>query len=227
MTHNTVLDRRFFLASTGSLLALALAGCTTTSPTTPEIAPPAPAPRFPEAALHMYRAAPEEQFPIPAVDLQRLDPAYYRDVVDYPTSEVPGTVVVDTPNRYLYHVHAGGTATRYGVGIGRAGFDWAGRAHIAYGREWPVWTPPQAMIERQPQLEKWRHGQPPGIENALGARALYIHQGNQDTLYRLHGTGEAHTIGKAVSSGCVRLLHQDIIHLYEHVKWGAPIVVLA
>lgn len=175
----------------------------------------------------MYRAMPEEDFPVPAVDLRHLDPAFYRTTVDYSTAEAPGTVIVDTTGRYLYHVEAGGRATRYGVGIGRAGFAWSGRAHIAYGREWPVWTPPSDMIERQPELEKWRQGQPPGIDNPMGARSLYIHQGNRDTLYRLHGTGEAHTIGKAISSGCVRLLHQDIIHLYDRVKWGSPLVVLA
>jgi len=208
------------------MLGLAMSGCTTSFPGSAEIIPQPPAPEFPEDVLLMYRAMPRERFPIPAVDLTRLDPAFYRSVVDYPTSEAPGTVIVDTPNRYLYHVRDGGTATRYGVGIGRAGFQWSGRAHIAYGREWPVWTPPADMIARQPSLEKWRHGQPPGIDNALGARALYIHQGNRDTLYRLHGTGEAHTIGKAISSGCVRLLHQDIIHLYDSVRWGSPIVVL-
>ena len=174
----------------------------------------------------MYRAIPEEEFPIPAVDLTRLDPRYYRQVVDYPTSEKPGTVVVDTGYRYLYHVQDGGTAMRYGVGIGKAGFEWAGRAHIAYKRKWPVWTPPADMIKRQPQLERWRHGQPASIDNPLGARALYIHQGSQDTLYRLHGTAEAWTIGKAVSSGCVRLLHQDVIDLYERVRPGSAIVVL-
>ncbi len=225
MTTDFPMDRRQFLGTAASVFGVALAGCTTTQPPI-DGPPPAPMPQFPEAATLMYRAMPEERFPIPAVNLTRLDPAFYREVVAYPTPEAPGTVIVDTPNCYLYHVQAGGTATRYGVGIGRAGFEWAGRAHIAYGREWPVWTPPADMIERQPSVAKWRHGQPPGIDNALGARALYIHQGNRDTLYRLHGTGEAHTIGKAVSSGCVRLLHQDIIHLYQHVKWGSPIVVL-
>ncbi len=175
----------------------------------------------------MYRAMPEERFPIPSVDLTRLDPRYYRQMVEYPSVEEPGTVIVDTAGRYLYHVQDGGRAMRYGVGIGRAGFEWSGRAHVAYGREWPVWTPPADMIARQPSLEKWRKGgQPPSITNPLGARALYIHQGNEDTLYRLHGTGEVGTIGKAVSSGCVRLLHQDIIHLYDNVRWGSPLVVL-
>lgn len=175
----------------------------------------------------MYRAMPEEEFAVPAVDLGQLDPRYYRAVVDYATNEPEGTVIVETSTCYLYHVGENGTATRYGVGIGRAGFSWSGRAHIAYKREWPVWTPPAAMIEREPELEKWRHGQPPGIDNALGARALYIHQGNTDTLYRIHGTGQAWTIGKAVSSGCVRLLNQDVIHLHERVRPGSAIVVRA
>lgn len=227
LTTYPIINRRLFLGGTASVLGLAVAGCTTTDVAiTPEIAAAAPVPHYPDDVLQMYRAMPEEQFAVPAVDLKRLDPAFYRAVVDYPTEEVPGTVIVDTPNRYLYHVQKGGMATRYGVGIGKAGFEWSGRAHIAYGREWPVWTPPADMIARQPSVAKWRRGQPPGIDNALGARALYIHQGNRDTLYRLHGTGEAHTIGKAISSGCVRLMHQDIIHLYQEVRWGSPIVVL-
>ena len=227
MTKSFVPERRSFLAASGSFLALALAGCSTSARQTISVAQPAPKQRFDDAVLSMYRAMPEEEFPVPAADLSSLDPAFYRTAVDYVTSEAPGTVVVDTATRYLYHVEAGGTAMRYGVGIGRAGFAWSGRAHVAYGRKWPVWTPPSDMIERQPELEKWRHGQPPGLDNPMGARSLYIHQGNKDTLYRLHGTAEAHTIGKAISSGCVRLLHQDIIHLYERVKWGSPLVVLA
>jgi lipoprotein-anchoring transpeptidase ErfK/SrfK len=236
------LTRRNLLGSFGSLLALSATGCATTVPELPLSAAPAfaPPPSPPlvsldaspaltgdEDPLLMYAAMPNERFPIPAVDLQRLDPRYIRRTVDYVTAEMPGTVVVDTATRYLYHVGSNGTATRYGAGIGAGGFAWSGRAHIAYKREWPVWTPPDAMIQRQPRLEKWRNGQPPGITNPLGARALYIHQGNQDTLYRIHGTGEAHTIGKAVSSGCVRLLHQDVIHLHDHVRSGSPIVVLA
>lgn len=218
-------SRRRLLAGMGSLLTLAMAGCTTTSSEPPAPAEPAPPP-IPEHVRLMYRAMPEEDFPIPAVDLAQLDPQYYRQVVDYPTPEEPGTVVVDTANRFLYHVQDGGTAMRYGIGVGRAGFEWSGRAHVAYKRKWPTWTPPSDMIERQPALEKWRHGQPPGIDNPLGARALYIHQGNKDTLYRLHGTGETWTIGKAVSSGCVRLLHQDVIDLYERVRSGSALVVL-
>lgn len=174
----------------------------------------------------MYAARPEEQFPLPAVDLRYLDPRYFRQRVAYPTVEKPGTVIVDTANFYLYHVEDDGMAMRYGAGLGRAGFEWSGRGHIAYTRAWPVWTPPSEMVDRQPELEKWRHGQPPGLDNPLGARALYIHQGNRDTIYRVHGTGETWTIGHAVSSGCVRLLHHDIIHLADNIRYGSTIVVM-
>jgi lipoprotein-anchoring transpeptidase ErfK/SrfK len=115
---------------------------------------------------------------------------------------------------------------RYGVGIGRDGFSWSGRARIAYKREWPTWTPPAEMIARQPELEPYRHGMAPGLDNPLGPRALYIFQGNRDTLYRLHGNPDERSIGKAVSSGCVRLLDQDVIDLYNRVPAGSPILVV-
>lgn len=224
MTLSPSLSRRGFLAGASSLLAMTAAGCVTTTPrvtTAPEMPPV-----FPEHVQMMYRAMPEEQFPVPAVDLRYLKPSHYRQRVDYPTIEKVGTVIVDTANRYLYHVEEGGTAMRYGVGIGRAGFEWSGRGHIAYKRAWPTWTPPSEMIARQPELEQWRRGQPPGLDNPLGARALYIHEGNRDTIYRIHGTGETWTIGDAVSSGCVRLLHQDVIDLADRVRPGSAIIVL-
>ncbi|HCO56253.1 L,D-transpeptidase [Pelagibacterium nitratireducens] len=217
------LSRRGFMAGASSLLAATAAGCTTT--TQPRTQIQLPPPISPEVVA-MYAAMPEEQFAVPAVDLRYLDQKYYRQRVPYPTSEKVGTVIVDTPNFYLYHVEDGGTAMRYGAGLGRAGFEWSGRGHIAYSREWPIWTPPSEMVDRQPELEKWRNGQPPGLDNPLGARALYIHEGNRDTIYRIHGTGETWTIGHAVSSGCVRLLHQDVIHLADAVRFGSTIVVL-
>lgn len=223
MTYANSLSRRGFLVGASSLVALTAAGCATTMPPQSRTNLPPP---IPDDVLMMYRAMPEEKFPLPAADLRYLKPQYYRRRVDYATTEKPGTVIVDTPNRYLYHVEEGGTAMRYGVGIGRAGFEWSGRGHIAYSREWPTWTPPAEMIERQPELEKWRHGQPPGLDNPLGARALYIHEGNRDTIYRIHGTEESWTIGEAISSGCVRLIHQDVIDLADRVRPGSPIVVL-
>ena len=119
-----------------------------------------------------------------------------------------------------------GKAMRYGIGVGRAGFAWKGSARVAAKKPWPTWTPPKEMIEREPELEKYAKGMPPGLENPLGARALYIFQNGRDTLYRVHGSREAHTIGRAVSSGCIRLLNQDVIDLYDRVKPGAKIVVL-
>lgn len=221
-------SRRTVLAGFASLAALALAGCSTTGSSRPTVATAEPPTRVvPPEVLAMYGPLPDEDFPIPAAPIHLLDPIYWRQEVANTTGEPEGTVVVDTANRFLYWTEPNGRAMRYGVGIGRAGFEWNGRAHIAYKRKWPTWTPPSEMIERQPEIEKYRHGQPPGLDNALGPRALYIHQGNRDTLYRVHGNMDVHSIGKAVSSGCVRLLYHDVIDLYERVRPGAPIVVLA
>ncbi|MBO0344888.1 L,D-transpeptidase [Roseibium limicola] len=218
------LSRRSFIVSASAAL---LAGCASNSRPMPQAMAPTPGTlrRIDPAYVQMYSALPQERFPIPAVDLQKIDPVYYRQIVDYPTSEPAGTIVVDTPNRFLYLTMEHGKAMRYGVGIGRDGFTWSGEARIAYKREWPTWTPPSEMIDRQPELEKYRNGMPPALDNPLGARALYIFQNGKDTLYRLHGTSEDWSIGKAVSSGCVRLLHHDVIDLYNRVPKGTRIVV--
>ncbi|MCD7060180.1 L,D-transpeptidase [Pelagibacterium xiamenense] len=222
MTKAKTILRRDFLLGAGSLSALTLAGCTTTAPTQPNPS----LPQFDPFYVDMYGPIYSEPYPIPAVDLRYVDPAYYRRVVDYPTTERPGTIVVDTAQRYLYLVRDGGQAMRYGVGIGREGFSWSGGGYINHKKRWPTWTPPSEMIAREPELEKWRNGQPPGIDNPLGARALYIFEDGRDTLYRLHGTPEPWTIGKAVSSGCVRLMNQDVIDLYDRVAPGSPIRVI-
>jgi lipoprotein-anchoring transpeptidase ErfK/SrfK len=172
-----------------------------------------------------YGALADEPYPIPAVDLRKLKPKYRRRIVDFPTAEIPGTIIVDTPNRFLYLVLGDGKAMRYGVGIGRDGFTWGGRGRIQYKRVWPRWTPPSEMIARQPELEKYRNGMEPALDNPLGARALYIFKDGQDTFYRLHGTQDAASIGRAVSSGCVRLINQDIIDLYDRARTGATIIV--
>lgn len=179
-----------------------------------------------EAYLKMYAPLPNERFPLPAIDVRRMKPEYLRRFGDYKTDERPGTVVVDTQQKVLFLVLPNGKAIRYGIGVGRAGFSWSGRALIKYKKAWPTWTPPSEMIDRQPELEEWRQGMPPGIENPLGARALYIFKDGRDTLYRLHGTNDPASIGKAVSSGCVRLLHHDVIDLYNRVANNSPIVVL-
>jgi len=218
--------RRQILSGGLSMAALTLAGCTTQTARVPQPEPVQP--RVDANFLVNYGPRPQEEFPIPAVDPKVLAPEFRRQRVAYNSPEEPGTVVVDTRNFYLYLVEPSGTAMRYGVGLGRQGFEWSGRARIAWKRPWPTWTPPAEMIAREPELEPYsaeNGGMQPGLGNPLGARALYIFQGNVDTLYRLHGTNEPHSIGKAVSSGCVRLINQDVIDLYDRVRSGAEIVV--
>ncbi|MFC0807392.1 L,D-transpeptidase [Ensifer sp. P24N7] len=219
------LPRRSFILGVG---AIAVSGCVSTEPppvVTIAEPPPAPTPVVPP----MYYAMPNERFPIPEVDISQLPPQFWRTEVDYPANEKPGTLVVDTPGKYLYHIKPDGRAMRYGIGVGREGFAWAGEAIMAYRREWPRWTPPDSMVARQPELEPYsiaNGGMDPGLKNPLGARALYIHENGKDTLYRIHGTPEAFSIGKAVSSGCIRLINQDVIHLHDEVRDGSRIVVI-
>ena len=234
------LSRRAFLAGAPSLgAALALGGCVATpppgepGPAQASVLGPAPAPAFGSSTYAlMYAAVPNEPFPVPAVDLTRIDPAFLRANVFYPTDQAPGTIIVDPHARYLYFVEDGGRATRYGVGVGRQGFSWSGVATINSKQAWPDWYPPKEMFERQPELlERMSQlqsglGVPGGPSNPLGARALYLWQNGKDTLYRIHGTIEPWTIGTSVSSGCIRMINQDAIHLYDRVAIGTEVVVL-
>ena len=180
----------------------------------------------------MYGPVAGEPFPIPAVPLSVIHPNYLRRVVSYPSPEPSGTIIIDPQNHYLYLVQGGGRAIRYGVGVGREGFGWSGVANIRDKQAWPDWYPPKEMIQRQPglrqQLSQLRSGigLAGGPGNPLGARALYLWQGNKDTLYRIHGTNEPETIGQSVSSGCIRMLNQDVIDLYQRTPLGAKVVVL-
>lgn len=174
-----------------------------------------------------YDEIDSEPFPVPAIDTSAIDPELLRQTVDYDESYEPGTIVVDPGARFLYHVRERGTAMRYGVGVGREGFEWNGRARVARKAEWPTWTPPSSMIKRRPDLVQYAGGMPGGLENPLGARAMYLYQGERDTLYRLHGTNEPESIGQSLSSGCIRLFNQDIIHLYSRTPLNTPVVVLA
>jgi lipoprotein-anchoring transpeptidase ErfK/SrfK len=142
-----------------------------------------------------------------------------RQTVSYATNEAPGTIIVDTPNTYLYLVLGGGKAIRYGIGVGRQGFTWSGVEYVSRMTEWPDWQPPPEMIGRQPYLPRFMAG---GPGNPMGARALYL--GN--TVYRIHGTNDPSTIGQRVSSGCIRLANSDVIDLYGRIKPGAKVVVL-
>jgi lipoprotein-anchoring transpeptidase ErfK/SrfK len=219
-----------------------------TAPAQPQVAPqpeptprgmrPAPAARPLDPALEgqyaaLYAPVRGEPFPLAAVKLSDIDPEYLRKSVNYPTNEPPGTIVVDANNRFLYFVQGGGRAIRYGVGVGRQGFGWSGTATIHDKQEWPDWYPPKEMVARQPELRRQLTelqgglGMPGGPRNPLGARAMYLWQGNKDTLFRIHGTFEPWTIGKNVSSGCIRMINQDVIDLYQRASAGAKVVVLA
>lgn len=175
---------------------------------------------------HSYGAARDMGYQLPQIPISRVPQKFHRQIVRYETSEAPGTVIVDTNEKFLYFVMPDKKAMRYGIGVGREGFEWKGTARVAMKREWPVWTPPEPMIRRQPELAKWRGGMPPGIDNALGARALYLFNARGDTGYRLHGTPEWNSIGHAMSSGCIRLINQDVIDLYDRVEIGAKVIVL-
>lgn len=222
----TTFNRRFFMTGTAATLALSLAGCATTADTATANRTTSDTRSVPPDVALMYGAIHDDRFPIRASNMALVPERFWRQEVSDPTGEKPGTVVVDTTNRFLYHVRDSGRAMRYGVGIGAAGFEWSGRAHIAYKKAWPTWTPPSDMIKRHPELEIYRHGMEPGPDNPMGPRALYIHKGNEDTLYRIHGNSDERTIGHAISSGCVRLLPQDIIHLYDNVRSGSPLLVV-
>ncbi len=174
----------------------------------------------------MYAEIPGEQFPVPAIDTASIEPEYLRQVVRYDASHHAGAVIVDPSNYFLYLSLGEGRAVRYGVGVGREGFGWNGAAQIRRKAVWPRWTPPAAMIKRRPELAEWASGMPGGLENPLGARALYLYQGERDTLYRIHGTNEPDTIGSSVSSGCIRMFNQDVIDLHRRVLIGARVVVL-
>ncbi len=173
-----------------------------------------------------YKARRDLGYQVAAIPISNVPAKYRRQVVSFQTREKPGTIIVDTNEKHLYFVMPEGKAMRYGIGVGREGFEWKGTARVAMKREWPVWTPPAEMIRRQPELEKWRNGQPPGPRNALGARALYLFNKGGDSGYRLHGTPEWASIGKAMSSGCIRLMNQDIIDLYERSSVGAKVIVI-
>jgi len=172
-----------------------------------------------------YAEVDDGEFRWPAINYSAVDPDYLRQEVDYATDEPPGSIIVETEKKFLYLVLKDGRAIRYGVSLGAQGRAWKGRAIIQWKRKFPTWTPTPSMIKRTPKLEQWRQGMQPGLNNPLGARALYIFQDGEDTLYRIHGSPEWQSIGKNASSGCVRMFNQDVIDLYERVKGKAPLLV--
>ena len=246
----TELTRRTLIYGSAAA-ALGLAGCVSTNPNAqmgaalplqpqggPSSANEAVAdavsvgPLSPARYAALYGPVTGDNFAVPAVRLAMIKPAFLRQVVDYQTNEAPGTIIVDPAHHYLYHVLANGRAMRYGVGVGRDGFAWEGKAIIKSKQEWPDWYPPKEMVARQPELKRQLAqlrgglGMAGGPRNPLGVRAMYLWQGNKDTLYRIHGTVEPWTIGKSVSSGCIRMINQDVMDLYANTPVGTKVVVL-
>ena len=219
-----MLTRRTFL---GAASAAFVSGCTSIGGDDRPMAPARP-PLPPEMPA-FYGPIPGEPFPIPAVQRGVVPQQYWRQRVENPFPEqAAGTLIVDPNAFYLHLVEEGGTAMRYGVGVGRQGFSWSGDAVVQYRRQWPRWKAPDEMVARQPELAPYSvaaGGMDPGLDNPLGARALYLFQNGEDTLYRIHGNPEANSIGRAVSSGCIRLLNHDIIDLHDRVRDGSKVVV--
>ncbi len=182
-------------------------------------------PLFPEYQADPRQQRTREAMPVYAPSIfgnmahPPVDPKYDRQIVAYHGSEEPGTIVIDTPNRFLYLVQGSGKAIRYGIGVGRPGFTWSGVKTITAKREWPDWIPPEEMIQRRPDLPRYMAG---GPENPLGARAMYL----GSSLYRIHGSNEPWTIGSQVSSGCIRMRNDDVTDLYDRVKVGTKVIVL-
>jgi lipoprotein-anchoring transpeptidase ErfK/SrfK len=163
----------------------------------------------------------------PPTDISKIPKKFRRQIVPYEGRHWPGTIIVDTAERHLYLILEQREAIRFGIGVGREGFRWAGLADVERKVMWPRWTPPPEMVERDPNAAKWKDGMPGGPDNPLGARALYLFQNGRDTLYRLHGTNAPQSIGKALSSGCIRMINEDVIELYRRAPIGSRVVVLA
>lgn len=209
-----------------AMTALAVAACSSTAGLPERSAAEAPSAPDP-AYVQMYSAVNDDGTVVPAIDVSKIDERNLRQIVDYETDEPVGTIVVDPYARFLYLVMENGKAMRYGVGVAKAGMEFEGEADIARKAEWPSWTPTQNMIRREPErYGPLADGLEGGLHNPLGARALYLYKNGRDTLYRIHGTTEPWSIGKSVSSGCIRLFNQDIIDLHKRVPKGTRVVVL-
>ena len=209
------MNRRSFLAGSAATLAvLGLAGCATSGGMSLA------------EAERIYGPLPNERFPVPAVKVSKIDPKYLRRRVRYDSKEAAGTIIIDPKHYYVYRIEGDGYATRYGANVGRAGFVWSGEAYIGRKAEWPIWTPPKEMILRQPEAAPYANGMPPGLNNPLGARTLYLYQNGAYTLYTIYSTIMPETIGKGVSSGCVGLLTQDMVDLYEKTPVNTKVIVL-
>ncbi|MBP1851802.1 L,D-transpeptidase [Rhizobium halophytocola] len=205
------------LTAFGLLATLFVAGCATTDGSS-ESAKVETKQIFSDS----YGTMTDAGYTLPAIPISKVKPQFYRQVVNYPTSERAGTIIVNTRERFLYYILPGNKAMRYGIGVGKDGFAWSGNAYVAWKQQWPSWHPPKEMAERKPSLTKYvKDGMDGGLRNPLGARAMYLfNEKGQDTLFRIHGTPEWNSIGTAASSGCIRMMNQDVIDLYGRVHPG-------
>jgi lipoprotein-anchoring transpeptidase ErfK/SrfK len=205
---------RYAITAFGLLLGLASCSTTSTSETASVVTS--------EVVTESYGKVTDAGYSLPAIPINRVDQKFHRQVVDYPTDKKRGTIIVDTRTRFLYYILGDGKAMRYGIGVGKQGFAWKGEAYVAWKQEWPTWHPPAEMAVRKPEIAKYvEKGMDPGITNPLGARAMYLFDDKgRDTMFRLHGTPEWSSIGTAASSGCIRLMNQDVIDLYSRVRPG-------
>ena len=209
-----ILNRRsFLLGSAAGLSGLGLSGCLTDGISLME-------------AAKLYGPMPNERFPIPAVDVSKMDPKYFRQTVRYDTEEKPGTIIIDPANYFVYRIEGDGVATRYGANVSRPGFLWSGEVYVGRKAEWPTWTPPKEMMARQPESRKYAGGMPGGLDNPLGARVLYLYKNGVYTVYTIYSTSDPETIGTGITSGCTGLLTQDMIHLYSRTPVKTKVIVL-
>lgn len=220
-------SRRFLrhAALAQAVLALALvAGCvdpTVTGATSGPVAPPVG-----NVDDSVYAAQKDGSVTLPAVPVEKVPDQFQRQSVRYQTDQPKGTIIVDPSQKFLYLVTGNNTALRYGIGVGRAGFEWSGEAVVADKKPYPTWYPPKEMIARKPELAKWEDGQPGSPQNPLGARALYLTSGGKDYGYRIHGSPDWWSIGTNASSGCIRMIHQDVVDLFNRVPVGTKVIVL-
>ncbi|MDL2406394.1 L,D-transpeptidase [Rhizobium calliandrae] len=209
------------MTALGLVATLATAGYATTAAATPTATANSAADTI-KTFDDDYGVTSDNGFQLPAIPIQKVKPQFRRQIVSYKSDEAAGTIIVNTRERHLYYILGNNEAVRYGIGVGKQGFAWSGTAYVAWKQEWPTWHPPKEMAERRPDVARYvDNGMNPGLENPLGARAMYLYnEKGQDTLFRLHGTPEWASIGTAASSGCIRLMNQDVIDLYNRVLPG-------
>lgn len=214
-------SRRILLTPAALALAL-LAACVD-----PAAGPTASTQPLPKSGENVYVATMDSGIEIPALPVEKIPETHRRQVVAYQTDQAPGTIIINPATKLLYYVLGNGKAIRYGIAVGKAGFEWSGEAIVAEKKPWPRWIPPKEMIARRPELAKFDEvGQPGGPTNPLGARAIYLTSGGRDYGYRIHGTPEWQSIGRNASSGCIRMINQDVLDLYSRVKGGEKVIVL-